>query len=149
MRSLLSAILSVLAVSVIDGVQATDAKVEGMLKRLFPESSRISAKEGAPPHFKVFGKRAGTEGEALIGLGFWTTELEPLERGYDGPIKILVGMNTRGILAGVVVVDHHEPSGYSSVEPPAFAANLRERALATRSRSATTSAPSPGPRSRS
>ena len=42
----------------------------------------------------------------LAGLAFWTTELDPLERGYDGPIKILVGMDTAGVLAGVLVVDH-------------------------------------------
>jgi transcriptional regulator of nitric oxide reductase len=33
-------------------------------------------------------------------------------------------MDTRGILAGVVVVEHHEPYGYFSVEPPAFAAQF-------------------------
>lgn len=121
MRILVIAILFC-AAAVIAGAQTTDARVEPLLKRLFPDATRISAKEGAPPHFSVFGKRA--DGEALIGLGFWTTELEPLERGYDGPIKILVGMDTRGILAGVVVVEHHEPYGYFSVEPPAFAAQF-------------------------
>ncbi len=65
----------------------------------------------------------------LIGFGFWTTELEPLERGYDGPIKILVGMDTHGILAGVVVVEHHEPYGYFSVEPPAFAAQFAGKSV--------------------
>src|SRR4029079_2217854 len=89
-----------------------------------PDATRIPAKESAPPHFSVFGKRAGAEGEVLIGFGFWTTELEPLERGYDGPTKILVGMETRGVLAGVVVVEHHEPYGYFSVEPSAFAAQF-------------------------
>jgi len=124
MRILLTAIVSVCAAAVISGAQAADARVEPLLKRLFPDATRISAKEAAPPHFNVFGKRAGAEAEVLIGFGFWTTELEPLERGYDGPIKILVGMDTRGVLAGVVVVEHHEPYGYFSVEPSAFAAQF-------------------------
>jgi NosR/NirI family transcriptional regulator, nitrous oxide reductase regulator len=124
MRILLTAIVSVCAAAVISGAQAADARVEPLLKRLFPDATRISAKEAAPPHFNVLGKRAGAEGEVLIGFGFWTTELEPLERGYDGPIKILVGMDTRGVLAGVVVVEHHEPYGYFSVEPSAFAAQF-------------------------
>ncbi|HEX7796829.1 MAG TPA: FMN-binding protein [Vicinamibacterales bacterium] len=124
MRILLTTILSVCAAVVMAGAQAADARVEPLLKRLFPDATRISAKEAAPPHFSVFGRRAGAEGEVLIGFGFWTTELEPLERGYDGPIKILVGMDTRGILTGVVVVEHHEPYGYFSVEPPAFAAQF-------------------------
>ena len=33
-------------------------------------------------------------------------------------------MDTKGILSGIVVVDHHEPYGYFSVEPPAFAAQF-------------------------
>jgi NosR/NirI family nitrous oxide reductase transcriptional regulator len=129
MRILLSAILSVFAAAVMAYGQGADARVEPLLKRLFPDATRISAKEGAPPHFSVFGKRPGGDGDALIGFGFWTTELEPLERGYDGPIKILVGMDTRGILAGVVVVEHHEPYGYFSVEPPAFAAQFAGKSV--------------------
>ena len=125
MRNVLHAVAGLIAASVIVAAQApADSKADALLKRLFPQASRISAKEGAPPHFSVFGK--GTEGdrETLVGFGFWTTELEPLERGYDGPIKILVGMDTRGVLAGVIVVEHHEPYGYFSVEPPAFAAQF-------------------------
>ena len=130
MRFLLNAVLVLCAVSVLAGAQrAPDAKVDTLLKRLFPASTRISSKEGAPPHFKIFGKPAGGDGETLIGFGFWTTELEPLERGYDGPIKILVGMDTRGTLAGVIVADHHEPYGYFSVEPPAFAAQFAGKSV--------------------
>ena len=50
--------------------------------------------------------------------------MTPLERGYDGPIKILVGMSPNGILAGIVVVDHREPYGYFSVDRPEFAAQF-------------------------
>jgi NosR/NirI family transcriptional regulator, nitrous oxide reductase regulator len=57
-------------------------------------------------------------------VAFWTTEIEPLERGYDGPIKILVGMNLQGILTGVVVSEHHEPYGYFSVDRKQFAAQF-------------------------
>src|SRR5207248_3174776 len=46
--------------------------------------------------------------------------LQPVERGYDGPIKMLVGMDTKGILTGVLVVEHHEPFGNISVDRPAF-----------------------------
>ena len=68
----------------------------------------------------------------MLGLAFWRTELDPLERGYDGPIKMLVGMDTRGILTRIIVTDHREPYGYFSVEEPAFAEqfenkNIRDR----------------------
>ena len=61
----------------------------------------------------------------MAGFAFWTTELEPLERGYDGPIKILVGMDPKGVLTGIIVAQHHEPYGNFSIEPPAFAAQFR------------------------
>jgi NosR/NirI family nitrous oxide reductase transcriptional regulator len=129
MRILANAVLVFLTWSVLLGAQsAPDAAITGLLKRLFPNSTRIAPKEGAPPHFKVFGKSAGPE-ETLIGFGFWTTELEPLERGYDGPIKIFVGIDTRGVLAGVVVVQHHEPYGNISVDLPAFAAQFAGKSV--------------------
>jgi NosR/NirI family nitrous oxide reductase transcriptional regulator len=107
-----------------------DAPIEGedslagYLKRLFPAATTFSPKQGTPPHFKAFANDSRSGSPTLLGLAFWTTELEPLERGYDGPIKILVGMDTKGILSGIIVVDHHEPYGYFSVEPPAFAAQF-------------------------
>ena len=97
-----------------------DARLEGQLKRLFPGATAFSPKGGDPPHFKAFGKD-----QALLGLAFWTTELQPLERAYDGPIKILVGMDTKGILTGVIVVEHHEPYGSFSVDTAGFASQFR------------------------
>ena len=60
----------------------------------------------------------------MVGYAFWTTDLEPLERGYDGPIQILVGINPRGVLAGIIVTAHREPYGDFSVDPPEFAAQF-------------------------
>ena len=71
----------------------------------------FSPKQQTPPHFKAYATTASGE-RTLLGVAFWTTELDPLERGYDGPIKILVGMNMNGVLTGVVVAEHHEPYGY-------------------------------------
>jgi Na+-translocating ferredoxin:NAD+ oxidoreductase RnfG subunit len=34
---------------------------------------------------------------------------------------MLVGVDTKGILTGVLVAEHREPYGYFSVEPPKFA----------------------------
>ena len=34
---------------------------------------------------------------------------------------MLVGLDVKGILTGVLVVEHHEPYGSFSVEPPQFA----------------------------
>ena len=107
------------------GQTPADGKLQAQLKQLFPSATAFSPKEGQPPHFTAYMSDPGSGSRTPAGFVFWTTELEPLERGYDGPIKILVGMNTKGILAGIIVVDHHEPYGNFSIEPPAFAAQFK------------------------
>jgi NosR/NirI family transcriptional regulator, nitrous oxide reductase regulator len=106
-----------------------DARLEAQLRKIFPAAVSFSPKGGEPPHFKVFGKDSKTGAPVLAGLAFWTTELDPLERGYDGPIKILVGMDTAGVLAGVIVADHHEPYGYFSVDLPDFASQFKGKSI--------------------
>ena len=87
---------------------------------MVPGATAFSPKQTSPvPHYIAYSGPANAR--VIAGYAFWTTELEPLERGYDGPIKMLVGMDTKGILTGVLVVEHHEPYGYFSVELPAFA----------------------------
>ena len=96
-----------------------DPKLQGQLKQLFPAAT-FSPKMPDPPHYKAFAPNPQT----LAGVTFWTTEIEPLERGYDGPIKMLVGMDTKGVLTGVVVAAHNEPYGDFSVDRPEFAAQF-------------------------
>jgi NosR/NirI family transcriptional regulator, nitrous oxide reductase regulator len=103
-----------------NGQGVADPALLAQLKQLFPDAATFSPKQGDPPAFKAFGPAAaGREGE-LLGFAYWTTELEPLERGFDGPIKMLVGMDTGGVLKGIIVTDHREPYGYFSVDLPAF-----------------------------
>ena len=88
-------------------------KLQAQLAQLFPSAKSFSPKEGEPPHYKAY---AG--GQTVTGYAFWTTELEPLERGFDGPIKILVGMDTTGLLTGIIVAQHNEPYGNFSIDLP-------------------------------
>ncbi len=105
------------------GQAPPEGKLLAQLTQLFPAAAGFSAKEPSPPHFKAYGpESAGTR--PVVGLAFWTTELEPLERGYDGPIKMLVGMDMRGLLTGVIVAEHHEPYGYFSIELKEFPAQF-------------------------
>jgi NosR/NirI family nitrous oxide reductase transcriptional regulator len=99
---------------------APDPQLAAQLKQLFPAAASFSPKGGDPPHFKAFGP-----GQSVVGYAFWTTELEPLERGYDGPIKILVGMDPKGVLTGIIVAQHHEPYGNFSIDLPQFPAQFR------------------------
>ena len=104
---------------IVQGQTAPDARTQGQLKRLFPKANAFSAKGGEPPHFKAI-----ANGQP-VGYAFWTTELQPLERAYDGPIRMLVGMDTKGVLAGIIVVQHNEPYGDFSIDPPSFAAQFK------------------------
>ena len=123
MKTLLSR-LATLAVGVAllavgaSGQSSNDAELTAQLKKLFPSAATFSAKTGTPAHYKAFGPAAGGKQGELLGLAYWTTELEPLERGFDGPIKMLVGLSTEGKITGVIVTDHREPYGYFSVDLP-------------------------------
>ena len=116
----------VLGGSVVAGGQPSpDAVLRTQLMQLFPSATTFSPKGGTPPHYKAFLGDSPAATPKLLGFAFWTTELEPLERGYDGPIKILVGMDPQGILAGIIVAAHHEPFGYFSVDLPKFPAQFK------------------------
>jgi NosR/NirI family nitrous oxide reductase transcriptional regulator len=123
-RGVLLAASFAAALELVSGQAQLDPKLLAHLKHLFPAATTFGPKGGDPPHIKVYAGNPGSGSETVVGFAFLTTELEPLERGYEGPIKMLVGMDTKGILAGVVVLDHHEPYGYFSIEPPQFAAQF-------------------------
>ena len=106
------------------GQTALDRTLEAQLKKVFPGASSFSPKQTKPvPHYVAYTGNA--ESQMIAGYVFWTTELEPLERGYDGPIKMLVGLDTNAKLTGVLVTEHHEPYGYFSVELPQFAQQFK------------------------
>lgn len=115
------AALLVGSVRLIAGQPAADRQ-QARLKQLFPAATAFSPKEGDPPHFKAYGP-----GQSLLGYAFWTTEVSPLERGYGGPIAILIGLNTKGVLTGVVIGEHHEPYGDFSIDRAEFQAAFRNK----------------------
>jgi transcriptional regulator of nitric oxide reductase len=108
------------------GQSAVDAQQQARLKRLFPDASSFSRKEGEPPRFTAYGGAGGTQ-KPILGYAFWTTDLVPLERGYSGPIAILVGMDLKGVLRGIVMGEHHEPYGDFSIDRPGFAAQFANK----------------------
>jgi transcriptional regulator of nitric oxide reductase len=112
------------------GQNTTDPQLTAQLKKLFPNAATFSAKTGSPAHYKAFAAAAaGQEQGELLGLAYWTTELEPLERGFDGPIKMLVGLNPAGEITGVIVTDHREPYGYFSVDLPAWPTQFEGKSI--------------------
>jgi transcriptional regulator of nitric oxide reductase len=116
--------IAVLAITGATAQVSHDPELFGQLKKLFPEAATFSAKTGSPAVYRAFG--AGGESE-LLGLAYWTTELEPLERGFDGPIKMLVGLNTAGEITNILVTDHREPYGYFSLDLPDWAKQFENK----------------------
>ena len=108
-----------------NGQVVNDPELLAQLKRLFPDAASFSAKSGNPPTFRALGAPVSGQEAPVLGYAFWSTELEPLERGFDGPIKMLVGMDTAGVLEGIIVTENHEPYGYFSVDTPEFAAQFK------------------------
>jgi transcriptional regulator of nitric oxide reductase len=104
-----------------------DAATLAQLKKLFPEASGFSPKGGEIPVFKVYAGDPKVPAPTVIGYAFYTTELQPLERAYDGPIKWLVGMNTAAVLTGVVLAEHKEPFGNFSIETAEFQAQFKRK----------------------
>lgn len=114
-----------LTVSKIEAVQPID-----LLKRLFPIAVAFSPKGGTPAHYKAYAVDPRKNPSAQpLGFAFWTTDVVPLERGYEGPIVMLVGMDKAGILAGVVVDYNREPYGHLSVDTPGFAAQFKGKSI--------------------
>ncbi len=105
---------------------AVEAQQTARLKRLFPSATSFSPKEGEPPHFTAYSD--GARGaHTVLGYAYWTTEVVPLERGYGGPIAMLVGIDLKGFLTGLVIGEHHEPYGDFSIDPPSFAAQFKNK----------------------
>ena len=117
---MLVAVLMLCGSLIASGQSSLKGRTQVLLERVFPTASSFSDKQAAPPHYKVYSKDPSGS-RTLLGVAFWTTEIEPLERGYDGPIKILVGLDMNGRLTGIAVAEHHEPYGNFSVDRPEFA----------------------------
>jgi transcriptional regulator of nitric oxide reductase len=97
---------------------------EDQLQNVFPDATAFSPMQTKPvPHFVAY--TGPPESRTVSGYVFWTTELDPHERGYDGPIKMLVGLDVNAKLTGVLVVEQHEPYGYFSVGLPSFARQFK------------------------
>jgi len=114
------------AAETIEKAKPEDAK---LLKEVFPQADFFSVKAGKYPHNKAF-KAAPQGGEStLLGFVFMTNEVEPDEWGYAGPIEILVGLTTDGVITAVKVVYHREPFGSFSIATPEFAAQFKGKKI--------------------
>jgi transcriptional regulator of nitric oxide reductase len=92
------------------------------LKSLFPNATAFTPRGEEPLHFKVYDTDPKAPGTTPIGYAFWTTDLVPEQVGYHGHIHMLIGMDTMGILTGVIVDWNTEPYADISIATPQFPA---------------------------
>ncbi|WP_172150202.1 NosR/NirI family protein [Pseudomonas tumuqii] len=77
--------------------------LQGEILQLFPKATRVEPKQAAPPVYSVY------QLDELLGYAFESSDYSSLQ-GFSGkPIRLLIGMDPQGVLAGVRVLEHHEP----------------------------------------
>lgn len=77
--------------------------LDAQIQQLFPKATRIEPKQDDPPVQRVY------QLDHLLGYAFESTDYSNLQ-GFSGkPIRLLIGLDTDGMLTGVTVLEHHEP----------------------------------------
>jgi len=114
--------------------ELTSKDEQRFIKEVFPEADVFSPKEGDPPYYKAYKTDPQTNSRTLVGLVFFTADVEPRERGYEGPINIAVAMTLQGVIARVKTVEHREPYGYFSVDLPRFTDQFTGKSIRDRFR---------------
>jgi hypothetical protein len=64
-----------------------------------------------------------------IAFAWWSTDVVPLERGYNGPTHMFIAMDLSGTIIGAITDYSSDPYAYFSVEPPEFAAQFKGKSI--------------------
>ena len=79
-----------------------------LLERVVSAADRFTERQGQPPVFHAYRVDPVTGQETLTGYAFLTSDLPPEQRGFDGAIEVLVGMDLGGVLTGIAVTRYNE-----------------------------------------
>ena len=85
------------------GAHADFAAAYPQVRTLFPAADRFGDTEGNPPAAPVY------QNDQLIGYAFLTADMVRIPAYSGQPINVLVGIDTRGRIAGARIVQHEEP----------------------------------------
>lgn len=115
---------------------ATAAGAEGLPKEtldqfreVFAAADQFAAGEGEYAHYRAYAATSEGGDRELLGFVFYTATVVPDEWAYSGNIDMLVGITTAGVITGTLVVDHTEPFGYFSIDPPEFAEQFSGKSI--------------------
>lgn len=73
------------------------------VKALFPRAEQVSPISGEPPAAEV------GAGDELLGYALLTDQIAPIPAYSGQPIRVLVGIDTAGIIRGARILRHEEP----------------------------------------
>ena len=140
MKRLVAATLSVLllAPAVFAGQRRIAGFIEPMptakLKQIFPNATFFTPRgEKDPIYFTAYAvDPARSPGAKPIGWAFWTMDQVPGELGYHGHIHMLVGLDTAGRIAGVIMDVNTEPYGDISINLPDFPLQFKGKSIRDR-----------------
>src|SRR5690606_16688261 len=79
------------------------AQLREVIQSLCPQATRIDAKQGDVPAYPVY------QLNELLGYAFESTDHSSLQGFAGKPIRLLIGLDVDGMLAGARVLGHHEP----------------------------------------
>jgi transcriptional regulator of nitric oxide reductase len=101
------------------------------LKELFPKAVAFTPRgERDPIYFTAYASDPAKNPSAKpIGWAFWTIDLVPGELGYHGHIHMLIGMDTAGRIAGVIMDINTEPYGDISINRPEFPLQFKGKSI--------------------
>jgi transcriptional regulator of nitric oxide reductase len=104
------------------------------LKQLFPQAVAFTPRGLKDPiYFTAYAVDPAKRPDAKpIGWAFWTIDLVPGELGYHGHIHMLIGMNTAGRIAGVIMDRNTEPYGDISINLPEFPLQFKGKSIRDR-----------------
>ncbi|MBD3641214.1 MAG: 4Fe-4S binding protein [Marinobacter sp.] len=80
----------------------TDAR-RAVIQQLFPSATVIEDKLADVPVYPVH------QLQELLGYAYESTDLSRLQGFAGKPIRMMIGLDTKGRFTGVKVLDHHEP----------------------------------------
>jgi len=82
--------------------ELTDAR-RAVIQELFPSATVIEDKLPDFPVYPVY------QLQELLGYAYESTDLSPLQGFAGKPIRMMIGLDTKGRFTGVKVLGHHEP----------------------------------------
>jgi NosR/NirI family transcriptional regulator, nitrous oxide reductase regulator len=100
-----------------------------IMRRILPGAETFSRKDGTPPHYKAFAVDPTTKKRVQVGFVFLTTDVEPDEIAYAGPVRVLVGLTTGGLIRGIRVREHREPFGSFSIDTNEFSDQFEDKKI--------------------